>query len=269
MLGPRGSAATETRSPYVRSSTLTEPSLTPAQSLAFRAQTRTLFSGSLDRTLRLHSLAAGAMGFTEALFGHQDGVQALDALRAETAVSVGGRDRTARFWKVPDESQLVFRGGGRSKLRDLLEGGALEGLADGEGEAADGAPVTALAEKRKGKEDGKRFVEGSLECVAMLDETTFVSGGDSGCVHVFLRVFGEVLSVRAGPSHCGARRRRNPCSHSRSRTVCTRRSRRPRVLCARRARSSHSAHCATPTYSHLVRSPLRFCPSSPRPVFAL
>lgn len=35
---------------------------------------------------------------------------------------------------------------------------------------------------KKGKErlQSKKFVEGSIECVAMIDEGTFVSGGDSG-----------------------------------------------------------------------------------------
>ena len=100
-------------------------------------------------------------------------VLALDALRAETAVSVGGRDKTARFWKIVDESQLVFRGGGRSAIRELLEGGALEGLEE------DGEEGTS-----KKREDGetKKFVEGSLECVAMIDESLFLTGGDSGCV---------------------------------------------------------------------------------------
>lgn len=110
------------------------------------------------------------MGYVETLFGHQDPILGLDALRAETCVTVGGRDRTARFWKIVEESQLVFRGGGRSKLRELLEGGALVG-ADEDGDGG-----------RKKAEKETRYVEGSLDCIAMIDETTFVSGGDSGYV---------------------------------------------------------------------------------------
>jgi ribosomal RNA-processing protein 9 len=110
----------------------------------------------------------------EALFGHQDSAQGVHALRNETCVSVGGRDKTARFWKVADETQLVFRGGGRSRLREVIEGGALD-----EGEGAAGIAVG----KEQTKE--KRYVEGSLECVAMIDEATFVSGGDSGYVTSF------------------------------------------------------------------------------------
>lgn len=114
------------------------------------------------------------MGYVETLFGHQDMVLAVDALRSETATSVGGRDKTARFWKIVDETQLVFRGGGKSAIRELLEGGALEGM--DEEEDAEGA-----AKKRREREgEQKKFVEGSLECIAMVDETTFLTGGDSG-----------------------------------------------------------------------------------------
>jgi len=104
------------------------------------------------------------MGYVETLFGHQDFVMSVDSLRGETAVTCGGRDRTVRYWKIVDETQLVFRGGGRSKLRDLLEGGAFEGMDADEAE--------------KGQ---KVYVEGSMEIVCMIDETTFLSGGDSGC----------------------------------------------------------------------------------------
>ena len=123
------------------------------------------------------------MGYVETLFGHQDSVLDIDALRNETAVSVGGRDKTVRFWKVVEESQLLFRGGGKSKIRDLLEGGALEGLDDGVGaKGVDGvaAPERDASEAADPKGKPRRFIEGSIECVAMIDETTFVSGGDSG-----------------------------------------------------------------------------------------
>jgi ribosomal RNA-processing protein 9 len=119
------------------------------------------------------------LGYVETLFGHQDSVIALDALRNETAVSVGGRDKTIRFWKVVEETQLLFRGGARSAIRELLEGGALEGLdEDGDGDEGDEGHDRGKPKDRRGK--ARKFVEGSIECVAMIDETTFVSGGDSG-----------------------------------------------------------------------------------------
>ena len=107
------------------------------------------------------------MGYVETLFGHQDFVMSIDSLRGETAVTCGGRDRTVRYWKIVDETQLVFRGGGRSKLRDLLEGGAFEGMDVGDGD-------------KSGGKEPKSYIEGSMEIVCMVDETTFLSGGDSG-----------------------------------------------------------------------------------------
>ncbi len=108
------------------------------------------------------------MGYVETLFGHDSPVLSIDALMRETAVSAGGRDKSARFWKVQEESHLVLRGGGRSKWEDALDG------ADPDEMVVDGP-----AKKRK---KNAEFIEGSVECVAMVDETTFVSGGDSGYV---------------------------------------------------------------------------------------
>lgn len=109
-------------------------------------------------------MSPSVLGYVETLFGHQDNIVGLDALRGETCVSVGARDKTVRYWKIVDETQLVFRGGGKSRIREVLEGG----LADEEDE--DGQKNTVV----------QKFVEGSLECVAMIDESTFLSGGDSG-----------------------------------------------------------------------------------------
>ncbi|KAJ6499451.1 WD40-repeat-containing domain protein [Mycena sanguinolenta] len=148
--------------------------------LAFRKGTHQLYTGSHDRTLKVYDLTPGVMGYVETLFGHQDHVLALDALRSETCVSVGGRDKTVRYWKIVEEKQLVFRGGGRSRVREVLEGG-LRGEDEGDDVDEDSVEPTSSA-KAKGKEREKftKFIEGSMECVAMIDETTFVSGGDSG-----------------------------------------------------------------------------------------
>ncbi|KAJ7262330.1 WD40-repeat-containing domain protein [Mycena haematopus] len=148
--------------------------------LAFRKGTYQLYTGSHDRTLKVYDLTPGVMGYVETLFGHQDHVLALDALRGETCVSVGGRDKTVRYWKIVEEKQLVFRGGGRSRVREVLEGG-LRGE-DGGDDVDEDSAEPGLSPKAKGKEREKvtKFIEGSMECVAMIDETTFVSGGDSG-----------------------------------------------------------------------------------------
>ncbi|KAF9463213.1 Rnu3ip2 protein [Collybia nuda] len=145
--------------------------------LSFREGTHQLYTGSFDRTLKVYDLSPTVMGYVETLFGHQDHVLSLDALRSETCVSVGGRDKTVRYWKIVEESQLVFRGGGRSRVREILEGG-LRGDEEGDDvdDTMDGGPDP------KEKETARKFIEGSIECVAMIDETTFVSGGDSGSI---------------------------------------------------------------------------------------
>ena len=74
--------------------------------LVFQEGTHTLMSGSFDRTVKLWSLDDEA--YVDSLFGHQAEVYALDALRQERAVS-SGHDHTCRVWKIPEESQLVFR----------------------------------------------------------------------------------------------------------------------------------------------------------------
>ncbi|KAG8717388.1 pre-rRNA processing protein [Ceratobasidium sp. 394] len=151
--------------------------------LAFRKNSLQLYSASLDRTIKLHDLSV--MGYVETLFGHQDGAASLDTLLGETAVSAGMRDRALRYWKIADETQLVFRGGGRSKLREVLEGGMEE--ASGGEEEGDASMVNGRKAKGKEKEKGgKSFLEGSIDCVAMLDESTFVSGGDSGSICLWL-----------------------------------------------------------------------------------
>ena len=150
------------------------------QALAFRKTSKTststpprhLYSGSFDRTLKLFDLSPNTMGYVETLFGHQAPVLSVDSLMRETAISVGGRDKSVRFWKIPEETQLVLRGGGKSGWEDVLAG-------------EDAMEVDGQNSRRgKGKQEEK-FMEGSIECVAMIDELTFVSGGDSGCVATF------------------------------------------------------------------------------------
>jgi ribosomal RNA-processing protein 9 len=142
--------------------------------LTFRKGTQQLYSASFDRSIKLFDLSV--LAYVETLFGHQDPVLSLDALRGETAVSVGGMDKTVRYWKITEESQLVFRGGGRSAIKELMDG-ALEGMGE-EGDQAMQDGDLGNPQDQKGRV--KSFVEGSIECVAMIDETTFVSGGDSG-----------------------------------------------------------------------------------------
>ncbi|GAA5997460.1 hypothetical protein JCM5350_008230 [Sporobolomyces pararoseus] len=144
-------------------------------SIAFRLGTHQLYTSSFDRTVKLFDLST--FSYVETLFGHQDCIQAIDALRGELAVTAGGRDKTVRYWKVMEESQLVFRGGGGSRIRNVLEG------ADEE----EGLEEEERRRRRKIREmeaakGPVKFVEGSIDCVAMVDDTTILSGGDSGSI---------------------------------------------------------------------------------------
>ncbi|KAK9828725.1 hypothetical protein WJX72_001725 [[Myrmecia] bisecta] len=77
--------------------------------LAFRDTSHELFSASFDRTVKIWSLDDKA--YVDTLFGHQSEVLAVDLLRQERAVT-SGHDHTCRVWKVPEESQLIYRAHG-------------------------------------------------------------------------------------------------------------------------------------------------------------
>eukprot|EP00090_Calanus_glacialis_P036412 TRINITY_DN6218_c0_g1_i1.p1 TRINITY_DN6218_c0_g1~~TRINITY_DN6218_c0_g1_i1.p1 ORF type:complete len:463 (-),score=171.61 TRINITY_DN6218_c0_g1_i1:58-1446(-) len=76
--------------------------------LVFRRGTHTLYSCSFDRSVKIWSVDERA--YVETLFGHQDMVCAIDCGARERCVTAGGRDGTARVWKIVEESQLVFNG---------------------------------------------------------------------------------------------------------------------------------------------------------------
>lgn len=120
--------------------------------VVFRRGTNHLYSCANDRTVKLWSL--DELAYVETLFGHQDQVVGITALNAERCITVGARDRTARLWKIVDETQLVFRGGGGS-------GGDSK-------------------KTKRDKNGNERYEEGSIDCVAMIDDEYFVTGSDNG-----------------------------------------------------------------------------------------
>jgi len=102
--------------------------------LAFRRMNSQLFSSSADRSVKVWDTESRS--YIETLFGHQDAVQSVDANTRERVISAGGRDNTIRIFKVPEETQLIYRGH-----------------------------------------------QGSIDCVALLSDEHFVSGGDDGAIN--------------------------------------------------------------------------------------
>lgn len=125
-------------------------------SLAFRRGTNQLYSSSADRTVKVWD----DLAYIETLFGHQDEVIDVASLALERCISVGARDRTARLWKVAEQTQLVFRGGGSSeKRRPRNQNGEVAGP--------------------------KSHGEGSIDRVALIDEESFVTGSDNGSISLW------------------------------------------------------------------------------------
>ena len=120
-----------------------------ASSSSSQQQDSQLFSASLDRTIKTYSLdpSGASLAYIETLFGHQDHVVDVTAMSLDQAVSVGSRDRTARLWRVVEETQLVFR--------------------------ADSHPKH------------ETFSAGSVDCVAALPPSHFVTGSDSGAINLW------------------------------------------------------------------------------------
>lgn len=106
-----------------------------------------LFSASMDRSIKTYSLAGeDSLAYVETLFGHQDHVVDVAAMAMDQCVSVGARDRSARLWRVVDETQLKF-----------------------------------LGDSSKNDE----YHSGSLDCVAALPPQHFVTGSDSGAISLW------------------------------------------------------------------------------------
>ena len=64
------------------------------------------FSASTDRSIKVWNISQ--LSYMDTLYGHQEGITDLHALRQDACVSVGGRDRSLRLFRVADASQLVM-----------------------------------------------------------------------------------------------------------------------------------------------------------------
>lgn len=104
----------------------------PVTCLSFQTQSLELFSGSEDRCIRHYNL--NEMMYLETLYGHQFGVMSVDCHLKTRPVSVG-RDRTARVWKIAEDTHLIFRGGAKvsssDSVRIMKEDWFLTGHEDG------------------------------------------------------------------------------------------------------------------------------------------
>lgn len=156
--------------------------------LAFRGKTNQLFSASKDRTIKIWSL--DELAYIETLFGHQDEVVDVSAVggREERCVSVGARDRSARLWKVVEESQLVFRGGasggGKSELDERIKAKLKMGKRRRDYEQDEDAGAAEMLQLSNGIAPPV-VKEGSLDRVLQLSTQLFVTGSDSGALSLF------------------------------------------------------------------------------------
>eukprot|EP01135_Chromosphaera_perkinsii_P009419 Nk52_evm1s1739 gene=Nk52_evmTU1s1739 len=147
-------------------------------SLAFRLNQYQLFSGSLDKVVKIWNLEE--MAYVDTLYGHQDAIYSVDSLARERAVSCGARDRSIRLWKVIEESQLVFELGGGSNTSKKIGG---------------------FVDVDTVKPEDVRPL-GCVECVKFINETNFISGCDDGSLSLWSLVKKKPL-FRKPRAHIG------------------------------------------------------------------
>lgn len=77
------------------------------QALKFGRNNNTLMSGSCDRTFKMWD--ASERAYIDTFFGHKNDINMIDSIGDEDFVTCGF-DRQAIYWKIEDETQLVFNG---------------------------------------------------------------------------------------------------------------------------------------------------------------
>ncbi|KAJ2669696.1 pre-rRNA processing protein [Coemansia sp. RSA 1085] len=156
--------------------------------LVFRRNTNHLYSCSLDRMVKVWNI--DELGYMDTLFGHQDGIMSIDALQREQAVSVGSRDKTVRLWKIADDAQLVFRGGSATDQHRITKALTAADTSEVAKVCAQNPRVkSAISEYqdmlRAVASADNEFCEQCIDCIAMIDEETYVTGGDSGALSLW------------------------------------------------------------------------------------
>ncbi|KAG8525470.1 uncharacterized protein KY384_009114 [Bacidia gigantensis] len=121
-------------------------------SLIFRQGTNQLFSASRDRTVKVW--AADERAYVETLFGHQDEIVGVGATYAVWEPGIGLRE-CGKWWKR--RNWCFVEGGGGKK-----------------------APSKGVDGAGNRSEEVKTFAEGSIDCIAIVDNETFVTGSDNG-----------------------------------------------------------------------------------------
>eukprot|EP00298_Acanthocystis_sp_HF-20_P021881 c28577_g1_i1.p1 GENE.c28577_g1_i1~~c28577_g1_i1.p1 ORF type:complete len:456 (-),score=191.47 c28577_g1_i1:20-1360(-) len=76
-------------------------------SVSFRKRSCDLYTASSDRSIKVWD--GDGFVYVDTLFGHQSDVVSIHGLNRPRIIS-GGRDMTVRLWKIPEQTQLVFRG---------------------------------------------------------------------------------------------------------------------------------------------------------------
>ena len=169
-------------------------------SLAFRKDSKSLFSGSLDRCIKHWDL--NEMGYLETLFGHQDAVNGLDCWTKEKPVSCSS-DRTGRLWKVVEESHLVFRGdkGSVDAIQLLTDDSFVTGGQDGSlslWKDTQKKPIRTVISAHGENNGGSNWV-GSIASVKM--SNLVATGSNDGLVRLWSasaedRVIEQVTSIK-------------------------------------------------------------------------
>ena len=140
--------------------------------LSFRLGSCELFSASHDRTVKLFD--AASKSYVETLFGHTAEVQDVHCLHRNRAVSVAS-DKTARLWKVVEESQLLFRVDSHSS-HSSHSSVSVVGAGNGGGNFSDSDSNS------HDSGDNENSSSLSLDCCRLLDDDHFLTGGDDGSV---------------------------------------------------------------------------------------